>query len=94
MYCLGRFSGSRFDRFTPLYISNTLKTQLRRQGAFTAEDKPLPLAVQYDGNLHDFIANLRRVNGNPEPHDKYGRPVDIFKSGRKYWVTKVSSPFG
>ena len=49
---------------------------------------------KYDGNLHDFIANLRRVNGDPEPHDKYGPPVNLFAAGRKFWVTKTASAFG
>jgi hypothetical protein len=94
MFCFGRFPGGKFERFTSLYVSNYLKTQLRRQGASAAEDKPLHLAVQYDSNLHDFIANLRRANGNPEPHEKYGRLVDLFKPGRKFWVTKTASAFG
>ena len=58
------------------------------------EDKPLPLVDKYDGNLHYFIANLRRVNGYAEPHDKYGAPVNIFAAGRKFWVTKSASAFG
>jgi hypothetical protein len=54
----------------------------------------LPLADKYDGNIHSFIANLRRINGDPPPHDKYGVPVNIFAAGRKFWVKKSASAFG
>jgi hypothetical protein len=53
-----------------------------------------PLVEKYDGNLHDFIANLRRVDGGLAPHDKYGPPVNIFSAGRKFWVKTSTSAFG
>ena len=84
----------RFDRFTPLYIPNFIKTRHRRNGTVIEEAKPLPLVEQYDGNLHDFIGNLRRVNGSLEPHEKYGAPVNIFAPGRKFWVKSSTSAFG
>ncbi len=36
----------------------------------SAEAMPLPLVEQYD--LHDFIANLSRVDDSLAPHVKYG----------------------
>jgi hypothetical protein len=54
----------------------------------------LPLADKYDGNIHAFIANLRRINGDLPPHDKYGVPVNIFAAGHKFWVKKSGSAFG
>ncbi len=59
-----------------------------------AEAIPLPLVEQYDGNLHDFIANLRRVDGSMAPHVKYGPPVNIFAAGRKFWVKASTPAFG
>ena len=92
--CFCRYHGGRYERFTPLFVPNSVKTWHRRHGTSVPDEKPLPLVDNYDGNLHDFIANLRRVNGNPEPHEKYGPPVNIFAAGRKFWVTKSSPAFG
>jgi hypothetical protein len=47
---------------------------------------PLPLVDKEDGNLYDFIANLSCVNGNPEAHEKYGQPLNIFAAGHKFSV--------
>ena len=90
---VGRFSGGKFDRFTALHVPNFMKTRQRRTGTPAEESKPLPLVEQYDGNLHDFIANLRRVNGNLAPHEKYGPPVNIFAPGRKFWIKASTSAF-
>jgi hypothetical protein len=44
----------------------------------SGETMLLPLVEQYDGNLHDFIANLHSVDGSLAPQVKYGLPVNIF----------------
>ncbi len=41
-------------------------------------------------NLHDFITNLRRVNGNQEPHTAC---LWISAAGHKFWVTKSLPAF-
>ncbi len=71
-----------------------MKTRHRRHNTASDDAKPLPLVEQYDGNLHDFIAKLRRVDGGLAPHDKYGPPVNIFAAGRKFWVKTSTSAFG
>jgi hypothetical protein len=71
-----------------------LKTRQRQHNTASGEAKPLPLVELYDGNLHDFIANLRRVDGSMAPHEKYGMPVNIFAAGRKFWVKTSTSAFG
>ena len=52
------------------------------------ESKMCPFAEQYDADLHDFVSNLRRVDGSIAVHPQYGPPVNIFspKGTRKYWV--------
>ncbi len=55
--------------------------------------KQCPLNEHYDGNTHDVLANLRRLDGNIEPHQQYGIPLNLFAAAgkRKYWV-KTSTP--
>ncbi len=47
----------------------------------------------YDPDIHDALANLRRLDGSIPVHDKYGPPVYFFapSGSRKYWV-KQSTP--
>jgi hypothetical protein len=70
MLFLGRCPGGKYDRFPAVYVHNVLKTKQRRHNTEPGEAKPLPLDEQYDGNLHDFIANLRHVDGSLPPHVK------------------------
>ncbi len=69
---LGRYPGGKYTSYPALYVPNFLKTRQRRHSMEPAEAMPLPLVEQpeYDGNLHDFIANLRRVDGSMAPHVK------------------------
>ena len=57
------------------------------------DTKQCPLSEHYDGNTHDVLANLRRLDGNIETHAQYGVPVNLFAPAgkRKYWV-KASTP--
>jgi hypothetical protein len=52
-----------------------------------------PFAELYDADLHDFLSNLRRVDGSLPEHPQYGPPVNIFapKGSRKYWI-RASTP--
>ncbi len=70
-----RYPGGKYDCFPAVYVPNFLKTRQRRNNTEPGEAKPLPLVEQYDGNLHDLIANLRRIDGSLPPHVKYGPPV-------------------
>ncbi len=74
VYFLVRYPGGRYDRFPAVYVPNFLKTRQRRNNTEPVEAKQLPLVKQYDGNPHDFIANLRRIDGSLPPHVKY-RPL-------------------
>lgn len=57
------------------------------------ESKMCPFAEHYDADLHDFLSNLRRIDGTLPPHQQYGPPVNLFapKGSRKYWV-RASTP--
>ncbi len=52
-----------------------------------------PLQVYYDGNIHNALANLRRVDGSIPFSEKYGMSVNFFAPSekRKFW-TKESTP--
>ena len=58
-----------------------------------AEHYDADLAEHYDADLHDFLSNLRRIDGTLPPHPQYGPPVNLFapKGSRKYWV-RASTP--
>ncbi len=62
-------------------------------GRSGAASKMCPFAEQYDADLHEFLSNLRRVDGSIPVHPQYGLPVNIFapKDSRKYWV-RASTP--
>ena len=72
-----------------------MKTRNRRQGIVSEADdtRQCPFLEHYDGNLHDALANMRRLDGSIDPHPQYGPPVNFFapKGTRKYWV-KASTP--
>ena len=91
---VGRFP-SKYERFCAVYVANHVKTRNRRQGVVADVDdtRQCPLVEHYDGNLHDVLANLRRLDGSMETHPQYGPPVNLFapKGTRKYWV-KASTP--
>ena len=57
------------------------------------ELKMCPMAHDFDFQIQDAIANLRRLDGSILPHSEHGRSVDFFtdKGKRKYWI-KASAP--
>ena len=91
---VGRFH-TKYERFCAHYVANYLKTKNRRSGIISAVDdtKQCPFHDDYDGYLHDCVANMRRLDGSIEPHPQYGPPVNLFaaKGTRKFWV-KASTP--
>ena len=86
---------ARFLRFGPLHTPNHLKTKAKRndQAIGVDDGKSCPLQHMYDPDIHDALANLRRLDGSIPVHDKYGPPVNFFapSGSRKYWV-KQSTP--
>ncbi len=54
------------------------------------------MSEHYDPNLHDLLANMRRLDGTLPPHDKFGPPVNLFapKGSRKYWIKSSIPAFG
>ncbi len=60
------------------------------------EMKMCPLAHEFDYQIHDAIANMRRLDGSLPPHSEHGRSVDFFtnKGKRKYWVKANTPVFG
>ncbi len=72
----------RFERFGPLYIPNHVKTKLKQQQqSITVDDSKIcPLQTLYDADIHDALANLCCLDGTIPKHDKYGAPVNFFRS--------------
>jgi len=71
--------------------------QAREQGSGLDEMmKMCPLAHEFDYQIHDAIANMRRLDGSLQPHSEHGRSVDFFteKGKRKYWVKANTPVFG
>ena len=91
---VGRFP-AKYERFCAIYVPNYVKSKNRRSEVMAEVDdtKQCPLSEHYDGNTHDVLANLRRLDGNIETHAQYGVPVNLFAPAgkRKYWV-KASTP--
>jgi hypothetical protein len=89
------FPDKRFDRFGPIYYPPHQKQKKKKNDipAPVEASKMCPMEVYYDGDIHDAVANLRKLDGTIPVHHQYGVPVNFFapKGSRKYW-TKVSTP--
>ncbi len=46
------------------------------------DSKLCPLEMYYDGDIHDALANLRKLDVSIPVHDKYGVPINFFSSER------------
>jgi hypothetical protein len=94
--CFGRYP--RHDRFNAVYIPNSAKSRSRRSGdgLSNVDTKATPFADNYDGDVHNLVANMRRLDGTLPPHDKYGPPVNLFSppGTRKYWIRASTPAFG
>ena len=92
----------KYERFCAVYIANHVKNRNRRSGMPTWGDDddsktcPFNSADHYDADIHDALANMRRFDGSPLPHERYGPPVNFFaaKGCRKYWITKKTPALG
>ena len=64
-----------------------MKTKIRRSGVpiDIDESKMCPFAELYDADLHDFLSNLRRVDGSLPVHPQYGPPVNLFAPKDGKW---------
>ncbi len=70
--------------------------QKERNKPSAAIDESLmyPLAVNYEplfvwtytADIHDALASLRRLDGNTPSHEKYGAPVNLFRSSTHFQV--------
>ena len=98
----GRFP-LKYEHFCAVFVANHIKTRNRRSGLPSRCDKdddskmcPFGNADNYDADIHDALANMRRLDGSPAPHDKYGPPVNFFapKGSRKYWISKRTPILG
>ena len=98
----GRFP-SKFERFCAVFVANHVKTKNSRSGLpprgehdDAAKSCPFNSANHFDADIHDALANMRRLDGSPLPHERYGPPVNFFaaKGCRKYWITKETPVLG
>ncbi len=46
--------------------------------ALVDERKMCPLELYYDADIHDAVANLRKLDGDIPVHPQYGMPVNCF----------------
>ena len=98
----GRFP-LKFEHFCAVFVANHIKTRNRRSGLPSRGDKdddskmcPFGAAYYYDAYIHYALANMRRLDGSPTPHEKYGPPVIFFapKGSHKYWISKRTPILG
>ena len=100
----GRFP-LKYEHFCAVFVANHIKTRNRRSGVPSRGDQyddskmcplALPTIMTPIPNIHDALANMRRLDGSPAPHDKYGPPVNFFapKGSRKYWISKRTPILG
>jgi hypothetical protein len=74
------FPGKQFDRFGPLYIPPHKKHSMRKNNVAVPvdESKMCPLEVYYDADVHDALANMRRLDGDIPVHHQYGMSDHCF----------------
>ena len=84
------FPGKQFERFGPLYIPPHKKLNMRKNDVPVPVDdsKICPLEVFYDADVHDALANLRKLDGDISVRHQYGMSVNFFahKKSRRYWT--------
>jgi hypothetical protein len=96
VYCAVLLTKSSFVsvRCIPPHV----KTKLQKSGASGQvtpidDSRMCPLQVYYDGDIHDALANLRRVDGSIPFSKKYGMSVNFFApSGKHNFWTRASTP--
>ena len=84
----------KFERFGPLYIAPHKLQAMRQNNVPSPVDpsKMCPLEMFYDADVHEAVANLRKLDGEIPVHPQYGMPVNFFapQKSRKFW-TKPST---
>jgi hypothetical protein len=59
------------------------------------ESKMCPLEVYYDADVHDALANLRRLDGDIPVHSQYGMSVNFLPpKNRAYWTKPSTAELG
>ncbi len=67
-----------YSNVSMLALFRTVLFKKNEQHVGIDESKVCPLAASYDGDIHDALANLRRLDGNIPVHERYGVPVTFF----------------
>ena len=64
--------------------------------ALVDESKMCPLELYYDADIHDAVANLRKLDGDIPVHPQYGMPVNFFapQKTRKFWTKSSTAELG
>ena len=96
MICVAGSWGGWFNYFCAVYRTSHQRRKANRQEAADPEEsKMCPLAHAFDLQIHDAIANLRRLDGSIQPHKDHGRSVDFFteKGKRKFWLKSRTPVF-
>ena len=97
-HLIGSFPDKRFDRFGPLYIPAYKKQHMKKNDVPVPVDdsRMCPLGVYYDADVHDALANMRRLDGEIPVHPQYGMSVNFFapKKSRKYWTKPSTAELG
>jgi hypothetical protein len=92
---IGSFPDKRFDRFGPFYYPPHQNQKMKKNDVAVPvnSSKMGPMEVYYDGDFHDAVANMSKLDGTIPVHPQYGVPVIFFapKGWCKYW-TKASTP--
>ncbi len=62
---IGSFPHKRFDSFGPIYYPQHQKQVMKKHEIPAPVDasKMCQMEVYYDGDIHDAVANLRRLDG-------------------------------
>jgi hypothetical protein len=64
--------------------------------ALVDESKMSQLELYYDADIHDAVANLRKLDGDIPMHPQYGMPVNFFAppKSRKFWTKSSTAELG
>ncbi len=70
---IGSFPDKRFDRFGPIYYPPHQKQKIKKNDipAPVEASKMCPIEMYYDGDIHDAVANLRKLDGTIPVHPQY-----------------------
>ncbi len=86
------------ERFGPLYIAPHKKQDMRKNNVPAQVDasKMCPLEMFYDADVHEVVANLRKLDGDIPVHPQYGTPVNFFapQKSRKFWTKPSTAELG